>query len=646
MAEECEKVIRQGHPLPKYTYTSLNQLKEGMVVNLFGVVKFFKPPYRSKGTDFCSVVTLVDQSDVKLKCLFFNENRDALPKIYKVGDIVRFHRIKIQKFNNEIQGITTSGFSSLAFDGTVGAPITPTTSSKSYSFNSEDKKTVEVLRDWAANHLTFPVSRSKLSAIQPEQYFDLACQLVGKAEVDKSSYLLKVWDGSKCVSRTWKVCVEEAALEGDGTFINQLQNLTVDILVYDNHVETAKSLKVGSYLVIHCLHVKLHKVNSENQLNAPYLEFYLHGGTCHGRGITVLPENNYDVQELQKFLDSVDLQDYQGFDDLPFQELTCLTQMPLGQELPPSDVLERRQQLSVTVLPDHHQWQTTPLATVIKRKVPNKYRIRAQLRSFEPRNLYQSVKLHCTKCKSLQDIPDEKDLNIQFQKYFNSCLNPNVQNAAWYQSAAWTTNNERNRSIGIHFVKKHDMQQNPEDTLIMIEGGTFLEIYKLSRHFGSIIPVKSNHEQLEIDLTCPFLIQGNRWHYGCRNCSNVKSLETLTSLSNGASWNDCEIARALGVKQLRHVFVMCLTLEDETGLLNAYLWNFSEQFFQIPVSEICMDSKLQEDLQNVLDTLCPSRKKLSEFPWLDCCIRSYNSTDGRKEQTCYEIFDTVVTGTV
>lgn len=46
-------------------------------------------------TDYCSVVTLVDPSNVKLTCTLFNGNLDSLPKIYKVGDIVRFHRIKV-----------------------------------------------------------------------------------------------------------------------------------------------------------------------------------------------------------------------------------------------------------------------------------------------------------------------------------------------------------------------------------------------------------------------------------------------------------------------------------------------------------------------------------------------------------------------
>ena len=43
------------------------------------------------------------------------------------------------------------------------------------------------------------------------------------------------------------------ALEGDLSRIRQLQNLTVDILVYDNHVQVAKSLKVMLHCKLVCL---------------------------------------------------------------------------------------------------------------------------------------------------------------------------------------------------------------------------------------------------------------------------------------------------------------------------------------------------------------------------------------------------------
>ncbi|XP_040199630.1 protection of telomeres protein 1 isoform X2 [Rana temporaria] len=604
-------------PAQKYVYTKLDQIKEGTVVNLYGVVKFFKVPYRSKGTDYCSTVTIMDQSNAKLTCTFFSGNQDTLPKIYSIGDIVRFHRIKITQFNSEFLGISSNGFSALVFEGTAGAPALPRTSSKTYSFTEEDHKIVESLRIWQMGQQTFSNLRLKLSDIKPEQYFNLICHLVGKAVLDKACYLLKVWDGSKCALPAWKVCVEEEALEGDADFLSLHQHLTVDVLVYDNHVEAAKSLKVGSYIVIQNLHAKLHNTCNENQAENSYLEFHLHGGTLYGRGITILPENDIDVQELQKVLTTVNLN----------EEPICSEDLTSHNRL---------------ILPTRQEWLTTPLSTVVKMKPPQKYRVRVRLRIFQPQHLYQSVKLHCTKCSSLQAVPDEERLDNILQGNYTNCPDTDAQNAYWYQSVKWKRNQE-NRTVTIHFMKKHDMLQIPQESLIMVEGGTFKEFCKLSRKFNSIIPVTCNQANLELDLSAPFLVQGNIWHYGCRNCSSLKSIEALSSLTLEGSWNATEIAKALGIKPLTYVFVMNLTLEDETGSLNAYLWRrAAEQFFQISASEIFMVNNLQEQLNVIMTTLCPPGKSIGEYPWMDCCIKSYHSCDGREEQNLYEIFDTLI----
>ncbi|KAM3925207.1 protection of telomeres protein 1 isoform 1-T2 [Leptodactylus fuscus] len=626
-------------PAQKYVYTPLDQLKEGTVANVFGVVIFFKLPYRSKGTDFCSIVTIVDQSNVKLKCTFFSGNQDALPRIYKIGDIVRFHRIKIQKFNNDFQAVSSSGFSALVFEGAVNAPLVPRTSSKGYSFTSEDRKTIESFRNWQFGLQSFSSSRRNLSDVQPGQYFDLLCQLVGKAKMDKASYLLKVWDGTKCTFLPWKIFVEDEALEGDRDSISRLQGITVDILVYDNHVELAKSLKIGSYIVIQNLHAKVHSSANENQGHDTYVEFHLHGGTCYGRGISVLPEDDSDVKELQKVLGAVKLQSNPPLDPV-FDVTTSDTQ--LSQMSPPFDALERYQQLSVTVLPVRHQWQITPLADIIKNKAPQKYRIRAKLKSFQPRHLYQSVKLHCTKCNYLLDTPDEEKLSKIFEDRFTGSPKTNTPDTFWYRSAVWNTVTLDKRAVAIHFLKKYDILQSPEDSLILVEGASFKELCKLSGHFNTIIPVKSKEEHLEVDLSAPFLIQGKKWLYGCMKCSNLKSLEELKSLSLERGWNAKEIAKVLGVELLTHMFVMNLTLEDDTGSVDAYLWRHSKQFFQIPPSVVLMDRDLQERLHRIMNELCPSTKQITEYPWMNCCIRSYNSCNGGKERICYEIFDTIL----
>ncbi|XP_053878877.1 protection of telomeres protein 1 isoform X3 [Malaclemys terrapin pileata] len=524
---------------PKYTYTPLNHLKDGTIVNLYGAVKFFKPPYISKGTDYCSVVTIVDQSNVKLTCTLFNGNLDALPKIYKIGDIVRFHRIK-------------------------------------------------------------------------------------------------VWDGTKCPHPSWKVLVEESDLEGDKVLIHQLRNLIVDILVYDNHVKLAKSLKVGSFLRIYSLHTK--QASAENQPDVSYVEFHLHGGTCYGRGIRVLPENNPDVKELKAFMDSVNLAESQNVESMSSMELDGIF-----SNLSYQSYSQRCQELSVTVLTDHQHLDDTALNTILNSSVPQQYRIRAKLRTFKPQKLYQSVKLYCSKCNSLQEVPDGDDFDLILRDCAASAPNPEVHNSLWYDSEVWDTENQGQRKIAVHFVKHDELLQEPEDTLIMVQGGTLKEIRKLSRRFKCIIPVRSTKEDLELlDLSAPFLLQGKIWHYGCKQCSNQKTIQSLSSLAEEEpSWEPTEIARVLGIEPLQYVFVMKFTLDDGTGALDAYLFDY-EKFFQIPASEVLTSSLLQEKMEMIMNILCPPGTKLDDLPWLECFIRSYTVKDGMEQQVCYQIFDTVV----
>ncbi|XP_022437749.1 protection of telomeres protein 1 isoform X1 [Delphinapterus leucas] len=640
-------------PATHYVYTPLNQLKSGMIVNVYGVVKFFKPPYLSKGTDYCSVVTIVDQTHVKLTCLFFSGNYEALPMIYKNGDIVRFHRLKIQVYKKETQGITSSGFASLTFEGTLGAPIIPRTSSKCFNFTAEDHKMVEALRVWASTHISPSSTLVKLCDVQPMQYFDLTCQLLGKAEVDGASFLLKVWDGTRTPFPSWRVLIQDLVLEGDLSHIHRVQNLTIDILVYDNHVQVAKSLKVGSFLRIYSLHTKLQSVNSENLATFLALEFHLHGGTSYGRGIRVLPESNSDVDQLKKVLESVDLPANQCLEGIcqsehedSFSNISSSGSVSLYE-------VERCQQLSATnfsnliqkffiVLTDHQYLEKTPLCAILKQKAPQQYRIRAKLRSYKPRRLFQSVKLYCPKCHSLQEVPHEGDLDIILQEGATRTPDSKLQNTSLYDSNIWTTKDQGERKVAVHFVKNNGILPLSNDCLILIEGGTLNEICKLSNKFHSVIPVRSGHEDLEVlDLSAPFLIQGKIHHYGCKQCSSLRPIQNLNSLVDKTSWIPSSVAEVLGIVPLQHVFVMTFTLDDGTGVLEAYLLD-SEKFFQIPASEVLINDGLQQSMDMIMDMFCPPGVKIDAYPWLECFIKSYNVTSGAEQQICYQIFDTTV----
>ncbi|XP_029389606.1 protection of telomeres protein 1 isoform X2 [Mus pahari] len=604
-------------PISPYTYTPLNLLKEGTIANVYGVVRFFKPPYVSKGTDYCSVVTIVDQTNVKLTCMLFSGNYEALPIIYKVGDIVRFHRLKIQVYKNELQGINCSGFASLTFEGTLGMPVTARTSSKVFSFTPQDQKMVEALRVWASKHISASSTLVQLCDVQPMQYYDLTCQLLGKAQVDATAFLLKVWDGTQTVFPSWRVSTQDLTFEGDLSHIQRLQSLVIDILVYDNHVQVAKSIKVGSFLRIYSLHTKLQSVNSETRSSLLRLEFHLHGGTSYGRGIRVLPDTSSCVDQLKKDLEGANSAVTQTSNDIcqsKNEDSFALSSSGSGSVSLYEE--ERCQQVSATILTNHQYLEKTPLCAILKQKAPQQYRVRAKLRSYLPRRLSQSVRLLCPKCHSLQDVPHEDNLDKILQDAATEAPNIKLQDTSLYDSKVWTTEDQGGRQVAVHFVRNNGILPLSSECLILIEGGRLCEVSKLSSKFHSVIPVRSGPEHLELlTLSAPFLIQGKVHHYGCKQCSSLKPIQNLNCLLNKGPWTPSSVAEALGIVPLQYVFVMTFTLDDGTGVLDAYLKD-SENFFKIPASEVLTDDDLQRSLETVMDMICPpgiKKNLLSNF---------------------------------
>ncbi|XP_066301509.1 protection of telomeres protein 1-like isoform X2 [Branchiostoma lanceolatum] len=137
-----------------YIYTKLSEVKVNTTVNILGAVKFFKPPFRSRGTDYCLVLKLVDPSvptlEEGLKCLFFAKEESLLPQIRRVGDIVRILRLKVEDFRGAPQGKKGPGFSSLVFNGQLGAPTEPRADTDNYTFENQDEEKVLELRRWVS----------------------------------------------------------------------------------------------------------------------------------------------------------------------------------------------------------------------------------------------------------------------------------------------------------------------------------------------------------------------------------------------------------------------------------------------------------------------------------------------------------------
>ncbi|XP_061578168.1 protection of telomeres protein 1 [Cololabis saira] len=615
--------VSKAAKAPKYTYVQLGDLKAGSVVNVYGVVVFFKQPFRSRGTDFCSSLKITDQSKQRTICTIFCDNREKHPQIYQAGDIVRLHRVKAQLFDGSINLVNTFGFSALTFDGAVGGAVEPRTSSQSFHFDEEDKRTVEELRSWAAGQVLFPQNSASipLSAVQPKTYFNLTCQLLAKAPVDSTCTLLKVWDGTRCPHTLLNAVVEPAVTEGPTSFSKNKENFIANVLVFDNHTEMARQLKPGAFLRINNLQATSGSSKvlglASSQSEGDHLAFYLHGGTSYGRGIGVLPENSAPIQELKRVLDSFPV-------DVGVEELND------------SDLLEVWGTPPESLESDcSHHIKLVPLSELKQSNPDQMHNVRVQLRSYQPRRLYQALKLFCRKCTSIQEIPDDElvaDVFSEASKRSESCTPP------WWalRGNVNLPGDSPDRTLSI-YLPTHLVTEGKTKELLFLMGSTLEETCRLAASYQNVVPVTSSGGHLApLDSSAPFLFTGRKRYYGCKRCSEA-AIRNPSPDGLGV-FNAKTLAEAFSVQLLEFVLLMKLEVQDATDTLEVLIWKDAELFLGVSAEDIAVNQEAQNHMCQTMDSLCPPESRTGRGPWLDLCLKTFRGKDdGGQDQNYYHV---------
>lgn len=206
------KRVKRGETGRNYVYKKLADLEPGdKKVNIFGVVKEFTPPVQSRGTDLCSVIVLLDESNplVGVKCINFNRSENKLPQVRRIGDVLSLHRVNVEQYRLVTQVTASSYSTSQRFSGKVGKSFQVHTGCLSYTFTSADRERVKELRLWYLKRNRNMVCR-KLETITPSIPFDLICQVVSIVqEEEDGSMILTVWDGTVCPLSTPKMLTKD-----------------------------------------------------------------------------------------------------------------------------------------------------------------------------------------------------------------------------------------------------------------------------------------------------------------------------------------------------------------------------------------------------------------------------------------------------
>uniref|UniRef100_S4R7H7 Protection of telomeres protein 1 n=1 Tax=Petromyzon marinus TaxID=7757 RepID=S4R7H7_PETMA len=639
-----------------YTYVTIDKIREGMVVNVYGAVKFFRPPTFTNGTDHFMILSLVDQSEPEhgLRCMIFG-HPEQLPQVTRVGDIVRMHRLKVQLYQGVLQGSSSPGFSTLVFSGQMGASMEPSSTTTNYHLNpAVDHKILLALRQWASERFVSPSYGVRLFEVKPPQFLDIRCQLVAKAVVDHRTTILKVWDGTQCPYPVHCFPIDYSILVSRSDLLQRSRGLVVDIAAYDNHAKTTRDLQLGSFLEILNLHTYLRKSRNKSDTTQGELEFVLHGGgTAFGRAIITLPKDSPELLSLHRDLRIINRlgrrHTWMAFSFFKEDKYAEETKMSYYEcYITPN--------LSCSFLTAHHHIKAVALSTVLAALVPNKHRVRARLISYRPESLLRSIRLHCPRCNALRDIPSQEVISSVLKGLATWPDNPVVQRSEEHESSLWNHCSEedaaaledgwtcRERPV-FRYVPCGGRTGTKQASALLVEGTAVTELQNLSEDVGCVIPVTPRDDVLTMcDDPVPFVIKKSRSYFRCLDCSQPRA-GSLCGLEKLKSFDVNKIAGALGIQPMRYIFTLRFHLRDSTGDIVASLAaDEAEIFFcGLQAEEVLVDQDLQHRLVDILHRLCPYDDNAENHPWLECCLKSFYSGNLKSQRRVhYRIFSSTL----
>ena len=235
----------------RYEYSKLADLQPGLKkVNIIAVVKEFEKPRNTRGNDFFSSMTLVDESNphVGVRCSVFQSSKERLPCLKREGDIVCLHRVNTNEHRNEMRIEGPKFSSSLRFSSNVGRKIKPCTGSVSYTFTSVERQRVRELRKWLLKEKRSRNAK-KMESIANNQMFDLLCQVVCISySLPIHQTTLSVWDGTIC-PLTFKSQTLENADVSSSLMASVGPELQQQI-TFQGKLSSQVKIKPGSYVFI------------------------------------------------------------------------------------------------------------------------------------------------------------------------------------------------------------------------------------------------------------------------------------------------------------------------------------------------------------------------------------------------------------
>uniref|UniRef100_A0AAV1T566 Telomeric single stranded DNA binding POT1/Cdc13 domain-containing protein n=1 Tax=Peronospora matthiolae TaxID=2874970 RepID=A0AAV1T566_9STRA len=214
---------------PAYRYSSLAGLVSGYA-DIYGVVVNVTLPKKSGGRDFVMTVSVMDEScPTRAEAMQINvfwPTIAQMPKIKYVGDIIRFHKVKIQEYQGRKQGLSVPRVTRyLVLRETADQTLEQLTCSETWTFEPSDEVRTHQLIKWAKKSLgedtTLPPGCKEAPKLlsdlkHAKDFIDLVVRVLHLDDTTEPIRLI-VWDGSGDVAESDPTLVR--ALRDNGTAV-------------------------------------------------------------------------------------------------------------------------------------------------------------------------------------------------------------------------------------------------------------------------------------------------------------------------------------------------------------------------------------------------------------------------------------------
>ncbi|KAB1217630.1 Protection of telomeres protein 1a [Morella rubra] len=171
-------------------------------VNLIGCVREFSPPRKSSGTDYVSILKIVDESykDEEFSVHIFTGKLQDLPIIRSYNDVIILYQVKIVEFSGRKNADFNKRFSSYAlFDENSCSDFNPYQASPGFRLLEPD---MGFIRRKVHFCTQIPLSEGmgeyllSLKQLKNKEHFDLVCKVLHIEKVANNTWMLFVWDGN------------------------------------------------------------------------------------------------------------------------------------------------------------------------------------------------------------------------------------------------------------------------------------------------------------------------------------------------------------------------------------------------------------------------------------------------------------------